>query len=606
MAVRPRQSALPPADSRPSRRRPRASSPASPPRSPPSPASPPSPHRSSPDLLDTTIDLDLHPTNASGRRRGVQPRRSQPRRPLVSRLETPRRGTLRTTTTATATNSTSGRKISSSTTYLSLHPSSRESPDPLDTISPATLPPTLGPTRAPTRPNAAAAAVAVSSSSPARWRTLHHYFSPAVDTKEDKKEQIERQQLEETRSLGSPPPSSPPQKRAAAAASATPPPANQPDCQRDNHGGRRSLRSQGSSSRAKSELALYFHNYEQILSLEPPKREFLAGDTTVELVDDLPGPLPKNDMDESPFGNPLLNLHDCEKIELPKVEEDNGAKGEEEDPLNEAIYFRAHRRIERQEKRLRNIERDKAQHERMQLERLRDELEGHDWLRVMGVSGVADPDKKLYEPKRAYLIGELSALINKFRLWKEEEKRRKAENNNNSSIKDAPSRMTDSEDPVPAPEGEGKRRHSELKQHKDKTDSLDASDIDAWAAHQLLRETQSAGTAGKRLKTYSRRLAGASTTINHEPPSPAPLSPPLPPPPPPPPERPFTSFYLQAHLRETALSPSSMGRIRYAFGQPIPEINVREFALPAEILTEETINACRRKRRRMKRESIKR
>lgn len=39
----------------------------------------------------------------------------------------------------------------------------------------------------------------------------------------------------------------------------------------DTRSGRRSLRSTDTGSRCKSELAQYFHNYEQIISLEAPE-----------------------------------------------------------------------------------------------------------------------------------------------------------------------------------------------------------------------------------------------------------------------------------------------------------------------------------------------
>ena len=66
-------------------------------------------------------------------------------------------------------------------------------------------------------------------------------------------------------------------------------------------------------------------------------------------------------------------------------------------------------------------------HEKVQLERLLEGLRGHDWLRVMGISGITETEKKLYEPKRDHLIREVKILLEKFRLWKEEEKRRKVE-----------------------------------------------------------------------------------------------------------------------------------------------------------------------------------
>ncbi|KAL1863179.1 hypothetical protein Plec18170_000009 [Paecilomyces lecythidis] len=368
---------------------------------------------------------------------------------------------------------------------------------------------------------------------------------------------------------------------------------------------KRSLRSQAGGSRSKSELAMYFQNYEQMLSLEPPKPEFLTGDTTVVLVDDLTEPplapqppsSPSRSRKDSgngsnggtisPFGNPLLDLHDCEKVKLPKVEPDS-----EVDPLGDEHFFKAHRRVERQEKQLRNIERERAQHEKIQLDRLLDELQGHDWLRVMGISGITDTEKKLYEPKRAFFIKEVSALIDKFRVWKEEEKRRKLERGQHLRERDTPASFPDHEPPVETPAEEEVEEADEEKgglpngtassDIQSFGEPPDINDVDAWAARQLLEEARSA-SGGKRAKAARS-------------PSPSP-------PPPPEPEKPFTSFYAKRYLRDAALGHHRRGRTRTAFGQPIPEMEEREFQLPPDILTEEAIQSCQRKRRRMRRAS---
>ncbi|KAJ5340200.1 hypothetical protein N7541_009324 [Penicillium brevicompactum] len=191
--------------------------------------------------------------------------------------------------------------------------------------------------------------------------------------------------------------------------------------------GRRSLRSADTGSRCKSELAQYFQNYEEIISLEDSKSEFLAANTTLTLINDLsqPLPIPKPDpTNPTPFGNPILDLHGCTKLSLPFLPDQNPITTAT-DPLNEATYFRAHRKFERQEKQLRNIERNRAQHEQQVLERLLDELRGHDWLRVMGLPSVNETEKKTYEPKREILVQELVTLVSKLQAWKDEERRRK-------------------------------------------------------------------------------------------------------------------------------------------------------------------------------------
>lgn len=307
--------------------------------------------------------------------------------------------------------------------------------------------------------------------------------------------------------------------------------------------------------------------------------ELLSGNTVIKLIDDLAEPpipptFSSSDSD-TPFGNPLVNLHKCEVINLPDPptpsNNDPGAESGEnggEDPLNEEFFFKAHRRHERQEKQLRNIERDRAQHDKQQLDRLLDELKSQDWLRVMGITGrsLSDQDKKLYEPKRDYFIKEISALLQKFKIWKEEEKRRKLDKDKNSSS------HSDAAEPSHAKENE--------KEEEEDASEPPPDDVDALAARQLLQEARSA-TAGKRPKVK--------------------LEPELPPAPEPP--KPFTSFFAKPHLREQAMSGNRKGRSRFAFGQPIPDVEEREFELPGDILTPEAIKSCQRKRRRLKRAS---
>ncbi|CAG8908901.1 unnamed protein product [Penicillium egyptiacum] len=414
----------------------------------------------------------------------------------------------------------------------------------------------------------------------------------------------------------------------------------------DTRSGRRSLRSTDTGSRCKSELAQYFHNYEQIISLDVPEPEFLAAKTTITLVDDLSRPLPFcSNPDPTPFGNPLLKLHDCEKITLPKPASNIPAI----DPLSEETYFRAHRKFERQEKQLRNIERNRAQHEQQVLERLLDELRGHDWLRMMGLTGVHESDKKLYEPKRDILIQELVTLVNKFQAWKDEERRRKLEKEkahlvpgteaapNVPSRQDSRKRSRPAEDvdSSPAP---GTDSHSTP--DVDADPDLDPSDVDALAARQLHQEARSASAAKPRKtaarKSISRPVPNTNITITNtndtEPrpspkrkkpqPQPAAPTPTQKPPPrplqqaslahfwnPAPREGPFTSFFRQRHVREAAIAATKGirrggSRSTLAFGYPVPDQAEQEFELPPDILNDDSIQQSQRKRRRLKRRSL--
>ena len=249
-------------------------------------------------------------------------------------------------------------------------------------------------------------------------------------------------------------------------------------------------------------------------------------------------------------------LHDAQRIDFSSIEGSTKLPGK--DPMTDAVYFKAHRRAERQEKQLRNIEKERAQHEKVQLERLLDGLKGHDWLRVMGISGITDSEKKLYEPKREFFVQEVESLLEKFRVWKEEEKRRKLEKEQKAGEGD--------EDGSEAADGEP-----------------DYSDVDAWAARQLHREASSAnGTqAGKSRNHRSQPANAVSLPI----------------------EKPFTSFFSKPYLREAALGKHRRGRKRFAFGHPVPDLFEHDFELPSDVLTMDALKASARSRRRANRES---
>ena len=250
-----------------------------------------------------------------------------------------------------------------------------------------------------------------------------------------------------------------------------------------------------------------------------------------------------------------LVLNDAQCIEFPIIDYDSGA--EHQDPLADELYAKHHRRAERSEKQLRNIEKERAMHEKVQLERLLEGLKGHDWLKIMGVSGVTDGGKKTWELKREYFIQEVEALLEKFKEWKEEEKRRKAERGERLLADE----MDESEPPS-------------------KSGTPDYSDVDAWAARQLHQETITATGRRKRNNKGKPQNPG-----------------------PPHVEKPFTSFYSKPYLREAALGKHRRGRTRFAFGQPLPAFQDKDFDLPESLLSHDALAASARSRRRARREN---
>lgn len=255
-------------------------------------------------------------------------------------------------------------------------------------------------------------------------------------------------------------------------------------------------------------------------------------------------------------------LNNAQRIDFSSIE--RHAKNNDEDSLTDAVYFKAHRRAERQEKQLRNIEKERAQHEKVQLERLLEGLKGHDWLRIMGISGITDSEKKAFEPKRDFLIQEVSSLIDKFKLWREEEKRRKVEREQNLLADD----------------------NEELKSHAGISDTSvggppDESDVDAWAARQLHQEAISA--TDLRPRKTRRNLVQLEPALSHS-------------------EKPFTSFYSKPYLRDAAVGKHRRGRARFAFGQPLPDLAEKPFSLPPDMLSHDILAVSARNRRRARRE----
>ena len=244
-------------------------------------------------------------------------------------------------------------------------------------------------------------------------------------------------------------------------------------------------------------------------------------------------------------------------IDLSSIDESSRPQ---KDTMTDGFYLKAHRRAERQEKQLRNIEKERAMHEKVQLERVMEGLRGHDWLRVMGISGITDGEKKAFEPKRDYFIREVRVLLKKFQEWKEEEKRRKVEKE--ESMQDEDEDQDEDDDEEDGDESENAQSES--------------PDDDASAERQLHREAISSHKSSftGQARSHHKKNPDSSAT-----------------------PKPFTSFFSKSYMREAAISQHRRGRARYAFGHPLPEPLDRPFELGSDILTPDVLAAQERKRR---------
>lgn len=309
----------------------------------------------------------------------------------------------------------------------------------------------------------------------------------------------------------------------------------------------------------------------------------LTAKTPVVLVDDIPAfepPPPQPDY--------FRNLQPPHNSELIDLEQYAVPSKSHEDPLADSVYLKAHQKAERHEKQMKNGDKERAQHEKYQLERLLEELQGPDWLKTLGISGITDTEKRRYEVKRALFVRETKALIDKFRRWKEEEKRRKLEKQQHlleemeADHDDHASSSTVRKRPRKS--GINSRNRSRASSQSVSASvsadhAPDSSDLDALASQQLLEEAKLANMQRKKL------LAQGSLR------SQLPFLPEVF-------TKPFTSFFEKRHIRDAAVSGRNRGRKVYAFGQEAPELEDRDFVLPFTILTDDAIKTSQRNRRR--------
>ncbi|KAI1807038.1 something about silencing, SAS, complex subunit 4-domain-containing protein [Daldinia bambusicola] len=380
----------------------------------------------------------------------------------------------------------------------------------------------------------------------------------------------------------------------------------------------RKLRSQ-EATRFKSELSAYFPDYDEVIGNDPKEQHVLNLDTPIVLVDTktntntnplpnthqsrppVPPPDTAPDVVERPhtiyntvrtYGDSLFtNLYDSQRIDFNFLEARYHGK-DVEDPLPDTYFWPAHKKAERLEKSIRNTEKGRAQHEKDQIIRLLNELQGHDWLRTMGVSGVTESRKKTFEPARDHFIKGCEAILEKFRVWSQEEKKRKLMKER-ALAEEAEEKETEVEDnddeqssqEVVSDEDEEMRdvEADDILDDVSDGDPPDYSDADA-SARQLLNE---ALARAKYTASSSRRSRG-------EPPpkSPEPYV-----------AKEFTSFFDKKHQRDAALNKGRRrGRTVVAWGHPVPDMIEEDFELPEEYRDVEILKAHERQKRRERRQ----
>lgn len=317
---------------------------------------------------------------------------------------------------------------------------------------------------------------------------------------------------------------------------------------------------------------------------------------------------PPNDYPVRSYGDNLFtDLCDSQRIDLNFLKAQHKGKPNG-DPLPDSVFEGPHKKAERLERSIRNLEKGRAQHEKDQVIRLLDGLQGPDWLKIMGVSGITESKKKSFEPARAHFIKGCQAILDKFRRWTAEEKRRKLEKERrdreakalrDSQEHDGDSEAASEEDreadadeeeaPDPDEDQDEEMEDDDGAAEESDGDPPDSLDVEASIAKQLREEALAAAKTNAKNRARARGKQRSLSAQPHAAAEPQPL-------------KEFKSFFAKPYQRAAALGKNRRrGRTVLAWGHPVPEIPEKDFELPDEMLDEETLKAQARRKRKERR-----
>ncbi|KAM3521212.1 hypothetical protein MY4038_009125 [Beauveria bassiana] len=367
----------------------------------------------------------------------------------------------------------------------------------------------------------------------------------------------------------------------------------------------RKLRSQ-EATRFKSDLSAYFPDYDEVIGNEPKEQHLLNLDTPIIIVDSGSRRLPQAglsqpQMDIFPvrgYGDALYtDVFDAQQIDFGFLEAQYKNRALE-DPLPDSTFEPIHRRAERVERSIRNSEKGRAQHEKDQIIRLLEGLQGHDWLRVMGVSGITETKKKTFEPARAHFIKGCQGIIDKFKNWSLEEKRRKQERERTLAAEHAQEELKEVQDIADAEDEEMDDVNDNTPTHQSRSEDgrgIDEEDEDALMNSQDNSSEASSSSPAKQLRQEA--MARSKMTAKRPRSDTVAITPRQSETP-----KEFKSFFSKKYERDGALNKHRRaGRNILAWGHPIPDIAEMDFDLPEDYRDDELLKARARKRRRDKR-----
>ncbi|KAH6650217.1 something about silencing, SAS, complex subunit 4-domain-containing protein [Chaetomium tenue] len=399
----------------------------------------------------------------------------------------------------------------------------------------------------------------------------------------------------------------------------------------------RKLRSQ-EVVRHKSELSSYFPEYDEIIGNDPKETHIVNLDTPIIIIPDTtsqpntnttsphlpPHAQHQHDYPTRSYGDSLYtDLCDAHRVSFSYLNPTPTS-----DPLPDSLFAPAHKKAERSERSVRNTEIGRAQHERNQVARLLNGLRGHDWLRVLGVSGVTETKKRAFEPARDHFIRGCEGILDKFRRFTREEKRRRAEmlgrrqaflSGGEESVgkESAETEESEEEKSVEVGRHEQQQQQQGAESGEQETEHADESDVDAYIAKQLREEALAAASKKRRAKAGGKAAAAkrasaergkaaatkaaggkvcptkatATTALSSSSQPPADKDP-----------RENVSLFRKRYQRDAALSTDRRkGRKVLAWGELLPEMETAEFQLPGEVRDDPDFRLPPRKRGRSSR-----
>ncbi|RKF59763.1 putative iq calmodulin-binding domain-containing protein [Erysiphe neolycopersici] len=324
------------------------------------------------------------------------------------------------------------------------------------------------------------------------------------------------------------------------------------------------------SSRFKSELSIYFPEYDVVIGNKPEDDHVLNVDTPIVIFDSAKSSSQHSlteDNDDYPLieypDSLFIQFNDAEKVnfsDLLSPSDENSSR----DLLCETYFNSLHKKPYRAEKTIRNTDKERAQHDRIKVTRLLEGLQGQDWFRLLGVHGVPDSKKKEYEAARQYFIRGCELIVAKFQVWRDEEKRQRLERDFTLTVQ--------------LKKQQAQNKKEKNVQHKDSHPSALKQNFYESTAKPTVALSKIDKKSRSKVEDIIQPFECNQKLINVS--------------------EPYTNEVTLEDMRP-------IERNEIAWGYPVPEIPEKEFKLPLELRDDRTLRAHAREKRLVERDKKK-